>query len=291
MVVTVKRRAVVTLVRAAPGVRHGRQAAARDGYQGRSSLLTWAPPRQIPIYVAAHGRRSLTLGNEIGDGVVAGTSLAPKRVEQVLALIDEGARRSGRRAEDLDVWFFTHITVSTLGEEAMELAPLGSGRQVGAVRGSPSQAPLFPMPADVRERLTAGTAQGGADVSRHGTPDRSVLRRYAHAVREAGVRDHLLSRSVVGTPEQCVEQLTPCRRRRQEGVAAHARVPRPRVCRLPDDGLGRCPEQAAMTRARNVKPGAADLGKGDRRTGKFRANSTFPCTSAATRRISRAEDR
>ena len=27
------------------------------------------------------------------------------------------------------------------------------------------------------------------------------------ATREAGVRDYLLSRSVIGTPEQCVEQL------------------------------------------------------------------------------------
>ncbi len=147
------------------------------------------------------------LAGEIADGVVAGTSLAPDHVERVLSLIDEGARRSGRRAEDLDVWFFTHITVSTLGDEALELAPLGSGRQVGAARGSGSREPLFPAPAGVQERLASASTEGGADVSQHGTPDREVLRRYARAVREAGLREYLLSRSVVGTPEECVAQL------------------------------------------------------------------------------------
>ena len=179
----------------------------RAEYQGETSLLSWAAPRQIPIYVAAHGARSLELAGEIGDGVVAGTGVAPERVERVLSLIDAGARRSGRTVDDLEVWFQTTVTVSTLGEEALELAPLGTGRQVGARHGRGHVAPLFPLPAEVSRRLEQVALSASADVSQHGTADRTVLRGYAQAVRDAGVREHLLAAGVAGTPDECVDRL------------------------------------------------------------------------------------
>jgi len=196
----------------------------RAEYRGETSLLSWAGPRQIPIYLAAHGARSLELAGELGDGVVAGTGIAPERVERVLSLIDAGARRSGRTVDDLDVWFFTKAVVSTLGAEALELAPLGTGRHVGARHGGGKAEPLFPLPAEVHERLEQVALAAGTDVSQHGTADRTVLHRYAQAVRDAGVREHLLgsgASAVVGTPEECVERLRAGARAGAENVWFH----------------------------------------------------------------------
>ena len=193
----------------------------RAEYQGETSLLSWAGPRQIPIYIAAHGARSLELAGEVGDGVVAGTGVAPERVERVLSLIDAGARRSGRTVDDLEVWFFTTVTVSTLGEEALELAPLGTGRQVGARHGSGQSAPLFPRSREVSALLEQVALSAGADVSQHGTADRTMLRRYAQAVREAGVREHLLASAVAGTPDECVERLQAAERAGASNVWLH----------------------------------------------------------------------
>lgn len=190
-------------------------------YQGKTLLLSWPGPREIPIYIAAHGPRSLELAGEIGDGVVAGTGVSPEQVEKVLSVIDIGARHSGRTVEELDVWFFTTVTVSTLGEEALELAPLGTGRNVGSRHGGGHTEPLFPLPAGVSEKLEEVALNAGTDVSQHGTSDRTLLRRYAQAVRDAGLREHRVASAVVGTPDECVERLDAAAQAGAENVWLH----------------------------------------------------------------------
>ena len=61
------------------------------------------PPRgNIPIYLAALRPGMLELAGEIGDGVVL--NLAPaKALPRMLESIDKGAKRSGRRVEDLEI--------------------------------------------------------------------------------------------------------------------------------------------------------------------------------------------
>ena len=73
-------------------------------YDGATVILPWVR-RRIPIIVAAHGPRALRLAGRIGDGVIVGLGITPEVVAASLELIDEGARESGRRVDDLDVWF------------------------------------------------------------------------------------------------------------------------------------------------------------------------------------------
>lgn len=78
---------------------------------GRSFRLKGATGRPIPIYVAATGPKMLQLAGELADGVILMVGLARESLEYGLANIEIGARRAGRRLEDLDiaVGAFCHI--------------------------------------------------------------------------------------------------------------------------------------------------------------------------------------
>ncbi len=58
--------------------------------------------RAIPIYVGATGPKMLELAGEIGDGVLLNYMVSPKYNDDALDRIDAGARRAGRRMEDID---------------------------------------------------------------------------------------------------------------------------------------------------------------------------------------------
>jgi 5,10-methylenetetrahydromethanopterin reductase len=59
-------------------------------------------PRQVPIYIGATGMKMRELAGEIGDGVVLNYCVPPEYNEQALECLRAGARRAGRKWEDLD---------------------------------------------------------------------------------------------------------------------------------------------------------------------------------------------
>ncbi len=61
------------------------------------------PTAPIPIYVAAMGARMLELAGEIADGVVLNDFSPTDRLPWALEQIDRGAKRGGRRVEDLEI--------------------------------------------------------------------------------------------------------------------------------------------------------------------------------------------
>lgn len=83
------------------------RALYRDGsteYQGRPVLFSWTR-RAVPLYVAAAGPKTLRMAGRVADGVVVGTGLLPENIASALSDIEAGARESGRRIEDLDIWW------------------------------------------------------------------------------------------------------------------------------------------------------------------------------------------
>ena len=70
---------------------------------GRSFHLKHAGGRRIPIYIAASRPKLLQLAGEIADGVIMVTGISKAALEYGLTNIEIGARRGGRRLEDLDV--------------------------------------------------------------------------------------------------------------------------------------------------------------------------------------------
>jgi len=59
-------------------------------------------PRNVPIYIGATGPQMMALTGEIADGAVLNYLVAPKYNEAALQQLEIGARKSGRRLDDID---------------------------------------------------------------------------------------------------------------------------------------------------------------------------------------------
>ncbi|MGB9640493.1 MAG: LLM class flavin-dependent oxidoreductase [Anaerolineales bacterium] len=59
-------------------------------------------PRNVPIMIGATGDQMMELAGEIADGVVLNYCVEPAYNDRALELLDKGARKAGRKVEDLD---------------------------------------------------------------------------------------------------------------------------------------------------------------------------------------------
>lgn len=59
-------------------------------------------PRNIPIMIGATGDQMMELTGEISDGCVLNYCVPPEYNDRALELLDKGAKKAGRRVEDLD---------------------------------------------------------------------------------------------------------------------------------------------------------------------------------------------
>ncbi|MCC6905898.1 MAG: LLM class flavin-dependent oxidoreductase [Anaerolineae bacterium] len=59
-------------------------------------------PRNVPIYIGATGEKMMELTGEIADGVVLNYLVTPEYNARAMEQLDTGAKKVGRRAEDLD---------------------------------------------------------------------------------------------------------------------------------------------------------------------------------------------
>jgi 5,10-methylenetetrahydromethanopterin reductase len=59
-------------------------------------------PRNVPIYIGATGDQMMEMTGEICDGVVLNYCVPPEYNLKAMELLDKGAKKTGRRVEDLD---------------------------------------------------------------------------------------------------------------------------------------------------------------------------------------------
>lgn len=59
-------------------------------------------PRHVPIYIGATGDQMMELTGEISDGAVLNYCVPPEYNIRALELLDQGAKKSGRRVDDID---------------------------------------------------------------------------------------------------------------------------------------------------------------------------------------------
>lgn len=91
-------------------------AGEEASYHGVSYRSRWSRA-QLPVYVAAHGPRSLQAAGEVADGVIF-IATHPVYVRWQLAMIERGARRAGRNMADIDTWARTMVYVTENRETA-----------------------------------------------------------------------------------------------------------------------------------------------------------------------------
>jgi 5,10-methylenetetrahydromethanopterin reductase len=95
------------------------QSVDFDGTPGR---LGYAGGRPIPVLMAASGPRAIELAGEVADGVLLLVGLNRGIVERALAHLEQGARRAGRRVEDLEVIWAARTGTAATTAEARRLA-------------------------------------------------------------------------------------------------------------------------------------------------------------------------
>src|SRR5881275_2061142 len=71
-------------------------------FHGTPGRLTYASSRRIPVLMAASGPKAIELAGEIADGVLLLVGFNRGIVERALEHLERGARRVGRRVDDLE---------------------------------------------------------------------------------------------------------------------------------------------------------------------------------------------
>jgi len=108
-------RACITTVRAL-------LARASVDFDGTPGRLAFATGRRIPLIMAASGFKAIELAGEIADGALLLVGYNRGIVETALEHLDRGAKRAGRRVDDLEVIWAVRTGTAPTVEEARRLA-------------------------------------------------------------------------------------------------------------------------------------------------------------------------
>jgi 5,10-methylenetetrahydromethanopterin reductase len=97
------------------------EAVDFDGTPGR---LGYASGRRIPLLMAASGPKAIEVAGEIADGVLLLVGCNRGIVNTALELLQRGARRAGRRLEDIEIiWAVRTATAATTAEARRRARP------------------------------------------------------------------------------------------------------------------------------------------------------------------------
>jgi 5,10-methylenetetrahydromethanopterin reductase len=86
--------------------------------------LAYSSGRRIPVLMAASGPRAIEVAGEVADGVLLLVGANRGIVQRALELLERGARRAGRRLEDLEViWAVRTAALPTTAEALRQARP------------------------------------------------------------------------------------------------------------------------------------------------------------------------
>jgi 5,10-methylenetetrahydromethanopterin reductase len=91
-------------------------------FGGTPGRLGYAGESRIPLLMAASGPKAIELAGEIADGVLLLVGFNRGIVETALGHLERGARRAGRRIEDLEVIWAVRTGTAATTAEARRLA-------------------------------------------------------------------------------------------------------------------------------------------------------------------------
>ncbi len=90
-----------------------------DGTPGR---LAYASGRPLPVLMAASGPKAIELAGEIADGVLLLVGFNRGIITRALEHLERGAKRAGRRLDDLEIVWAVRTGTATTTAEARRLA-------------------------------------------------------------------------------------------------------------------------------------------------------------------------
>lgn len=166
----------------------GQSARFESGIDGR---LAWLErPCPVPIYVAGSGPNMLAAAGRLGDGAIMYATVAPDILTVALERVAEGARQSGRAAEDVEVALWAPMSI---GRDRALARDHARGRVASAAR--------HPLPVRLPEEDEAAIRRirEQYDAYQHAT---------AASTHRALVTDRLVDlMALAGTPDDVREQV------------------------------------------------------------------------------------
>lgn len=84
--------------------------------------LPFASKARIPVVMAASGPKAIELAGEIADGALLLVGMNPGIVDAALTHLERGARRAGRRVDDLEIIWAVRTGTAATTAEARRLA-------------------------------------------------------------------------------------------------------------------------------------------------------------------------
>jgi len=178
-------------------------AGERARFGETAGRLGYAGGRRIPVLMAASGPKAIELAGEIADGVMLLVGFHRGIVDAVLTHLEKGARRSGRRLEDLEiVWAVRTGIAATMAEARRQARPTVVHQGIMRVHSrwlehTGLSIPHFDIPASVFKIY----------------PDLSHAQDWEQAIAATSfVPDEIIGElcdalGLVGTPEHCARRI------------------------------------------------------------------------------------
>lgn len=193
----IKLRALGEFVNCIRGLMRGERVL----YQGSELHLTWSGT-DMPIYVSAHGPKTLEFAGQHADGVIYGDGVGKEIVKDALTAVAAGAAKAGRRVEDLDIWWGLCGNVGNSREEALRQIKMLLAAKANHLARFPDQNKHVPPEfRDVLDRIHKQYSY-----FEHQKPGENTTN--ARLINESGLENYLADRyAIVGTPEDCLNRL------------------------------------------------------------------------------------
>jgi 5,10-methylenetetrahydromethanopterin reductase len=117
-----RRPATLGEMRACIGMVRALLAGETVDFDGTPGRLGYATGRPIAVLMAASGPKAIEVAGEIADGALLLVGFNRGIVEAALEHLERGARRAGRRLEDLEIIWAVRTRTAATAEEARRLA-------------------------------------------------------------------------------------------------------------------------------------------------------------------------
>ena len=178
-------------------------AGAAVDFRGTEGRLGYASDDNIPVIMAASGPRAIELAGEVADGALLLVGYTPEIVNTVLERLERGARRGGRRLDDLEiVWAVRTGTAGTTAEARRMARPTAVHWGIlrwGAnwLKDSGVEIPEFDIPQEVWDIYP--------DLSHAADWDQAIAATSFVPDDVVGLLCDALG--LIGTPEHCAQRI------------------------------------------------------------------------------------
>ena len=178
------------------------EEAEFEGRRFKAAWKNWAPPVEVPLYMACAGPRVLRMASQIADGMIIFMGFSPENLEFVNRNILEACTEVGRDPAELDIWWQTTINFAPTVEEAMErsLGVNTSWMTMGSLEGKQ-------IPPELVERLKRFNTDMEDVSATYVATDRGKV--LVDRAKELGLYDWLISMApgFWGPPESIARRL------------------------------------------------------------------------------------